>query len=194
MNPTNATWIISDTHFGHKNIVKFQQRPETHDVIMLDNWIRLVGEEHRILHLGDVFLGKQGNPRRWARIISRLPGRKYLIPGNHDGHGRQLYEAAGFTILRPFIHRGVAFTHRPVGPTFPAWYDEWDLRFYDGDSAWDEGWTVNVHGHTHNNGHRDGEDERAPGKRYVNACVERTGLAPVQLGTLLGAQGWPCRS
>ena len=55
---SNALWVWSDTHFGHKNIIKFQQRPETHEVIMLDNWIKRVPEDAQILHLGDVFLGK----------------------------------------------------------------------------------------------------------------------------------------
>jgi len=54
---TNKTWLISDTHFGHKNIVQYQQRPESHEVIMLSEWIDAVGEHDDILHLGDVFMG-----------------------------------------------------------------------------------------------------------------------------------------
>lgn len=37
---TNALWVTSDTHYGHGNIVRFQQRPTNHEVIMLSNWIR----------------------------------------------------------------------------------------------------------------------------------------------------------
>src|SRR6266487_4695306 len=98
----NRLWLIADTHFGHKNIIKFQQRPESHDVMMLGEWIRLVPEEAQILHLGDVFLGKQGNPARWALVCGRLPGVKFLIKGNHDKQKDSVYESAGFTIIDPF--------------------------------------------------------------------------------------------
>lgn len=116
----NSTWLISDTHFGHPNIVKYCQRPASHEAIMMSNWIDRVGEDDCILHLGDVFLGNQGNPLRWAKIIARLPGRKFLILGNHDNAKAALYsEIAGFEIIPPFIHKGVAFSHRPVTPEFP---------------------------------------------------------------------------
>ena len=201
LSPRNSTWIISDTHFGHKNIIKFQQRPETHEEIMLSNWIERVGEDDVILHLGDVFLGKDGNPLRWASIISRMPGRKYLIPGNHDKQKRRLYEeVAGFQVIRPFIHNGIAYTHRPISSDFPVFHDEWDsndtlvdwFRLHDTvrDAKAREGWHTNVHGHIHGNSlnwSADLYDEPSPfaDKLYVNACVEVNDFAPIQLGNLL---------
>jgi calcineurin-like phosphoesterase family protein len=181
-NAVNSLWLISDTHFGHKNIVRFQARPESHEVIMLDNWIRRVPDGAVLLHLGDVFLGKQGNPERWARVISRMPGDKFLILGNHDKAKRRIYEeVAGFEIVPPFIQNGVAFSHRPITPEYPM-YDEGTKRDVLDDVA--AGWHTNVHGHTHSNAYRpDGtflED-----KRYINVSVEVTDLAPVQLGNVL---------
>jgi len=42
---TYDTWIISDTHFGHRNIVEYQDRPENHDEIMIRRWAASVGED-----------------------------------------------------------------------------------------------------------------------------------------------------
>lgn len=193
----NSTWVIADTHFGHKNIIKFCQRPESHDVMMLSNWIERVGEDDDILHLGDVFLGKQGNPLRWARVMSRLPGKKYLILGNHDKQKRSVYEdIAGFEIIEPFIHLGVAFSHRPVTPEFPIWAGERKQKdatrqrlLQNNPLPLDAsaGWHTNIHGHIHGNtlaeaAERHGEAGPLPDKTYINVSVEVTNLAPVQVG------------
>ena len=168
---SNKLWLISDTHFGHKNIVQYQQRPESHEAIMLSEWVWAVGEDEPILHLGDVFLGKQGNPARWSAILGRLPGRKFLILGNHDKAKKSLYEQAGFTIIQPFVHRGIAFTHRPISIEFP----QEELR----------DWSINIHGHVHANPYRPEHDGTwLEGKTYINLSVEVTDFKPVRLGNV----------
>ena len=58
------TWIISDTHLGHKNILEFepcrltQMRidgyyADEHDQWIIDNWNTTVKPEDTVLHLGD---------------------------------------------------------------------------------------------------------------------------------------------
>lgn len=169
----NALWIIADTHFGHRNIVSYQQRPESHEVIMLSEWIKRVGEHDQILHLGDCFLGPRGAQARWAAIISRLPGEKFLILGNHDKAPHHLYEQAGFTILDPFVWKGIAFTHRPISKQWPL---------LEGS----EEWHTNVHGHVHGNAYNlEHDGTYFDDRRYINACVEMTNLAPRQLGSFL---------
>lgn len=178
-------WLISDTHFGHKNIAKFQQRPESHEVIMLSNWIDRVRDDDQILHLGDVFMGKQGNPDRWAKVISRLPGKKFVIRGNHDPTDDKLFTLAGLEVVEPFIWRPagkfeglrVAFTHEPIG-----------TKWSPGGFALDE-WDINIHGHIHRGrfggNNRDFDGSPLPGKEYINISVEETNLSPVQLGNLI---------
>lgn len=193
LRPRNNTWLISDTHFGHKNIIRYAQRPESHEVIMLSNWIDRIGEDDTVLHLGDVFLGKQGNPLRWAKVIARLPGRKYLILGNHDKAKTSYYtEIAGFTIIAPFIHRAVAYSHRPVTPEFPLHAPKGVRAGQLSRSVLDAGagWHTNIHGHIHGNtiteaAERHGEEGPLPHKTYINVSVEALDLAPIQLGTLL---------
>ena len=166
----NSLWLISDTHFGHHNIIAFQQRPANHELIMLSEWIFRIRDDDQVLHLGDVFLGSKGNAARWSAVISRLPGKKYLIMGNHDKRKPSLYERAGFTIVPEFVSHGIAFTHRPVSEGFPGPAGDFH---------------TNIHGHTHSNTfHPDHDGVPDPNITYINVCVEHTELAPVQLGSL----------
>lgn len=83
------TWFISDTHFGHANILTFKDnegkpiRPfisvEDMDETMVENWNSLIKPKDRVYHLGDVVMN-----RRCLAILERLNGRKVLIKGNHD--------------------------------------------------------------------------------------------------------------
>lgn len=176
----NKLWLISDTHFGHRNIVRFQQRPETHEFIMLSEWIKRVQDDDQILHLGDVWM--RASNWRWAAIISRLPGEKFLIKGNHDHQASNAwYERAGFQIVEPFVHKEVAFTHCPISRQLieynPVYVPQAVL---DG-----QYWHTNIHGHTHGNVFTPEHDgDVYADKRYVNVCVEHTELAPVQLGNV----------
>ncbi len=167
---TNKLWLISDTHFGHRNIIKFQQRPESHEVIMLSEWIDLVGDQDQILHLGDVFMGPSGNQKRWASVISRLPGEKFLIKGNHDEAAQKVYRDAGFEVVKPFVWKGIAFTHYPVTELHPA---------PPGDD-----YQVNIHGHTHGNAFRPIDGHLIGDVKYINLSVEVHNLKPVRLGNV----------
>ena len=83
------TWITSDLHFGHKNIMKFC--PETrarfkNDVAymteaMIAEWNALVGESDTVYILGDVAFCNAADA---VKIMRRLHGIKVLIEGNHD--------------------------------------------------------------------------------------------------------------
>jgi calcineurin-like phosphoesterase family protein len=90
-------FIISDTHFGHKNIIKYCNRPfadtEEMDKAIIKNWNEVVSNKDLVIHLGDVALcGKE----RFRQIMSQLNGRKMLIRGNHDNWTDEFYREAGF--------------------------------------------------------------------------------------------------
>lgn len=54
----NMNYFISDLHFGHKNILKFDNRPflniEQHDKAIIENWNNVVGEDDDVYVLGDI--------------------------------------------------------------------------------------------------------------------------------------------
>lgn len=78
-------YYIADVHFGHKNILNFENRPFS-DVNEMDEeyikrWNNKVKKGDEIYILGDLsfYKGKDTN-----NILKRLNGMKFLIKGNHD--------------------------------------------------------------------------------------------------------------
>lgn len=91
----NKKLYTSDTHWGHRNIIKYSNRinPRTAeqydltpqgvqqmDADMVANWNSVVGPDDDVYHLGDFAMGKDAVPS----ITARLNGRIHLIWGNHD--------------------------------------------------------------------------------------------------------------
>lgn len=83
-----ANFYISDQHFGHKNVLKFDSRPfetiDEHDQFLIDAHNRVVSKDDDVYMLGDVVYGASKDPD-W--YISKLNGNLHLIIGNHDGEG-----------------------------------------------------------------------------------------------------------
>lgn len=82
-----TTWVTSDIHFGHQNILKFNPRTRPFANIQemneqyIRDWNSRVQPEDTVYILGDfAFL----SPDQAARIAARLNGDKVLIRGNHD--------------------------------------------------------------------------------------------------------------
>lgn len=157
--------ILSDTHWWHDNIVEYHNRPSDHTELMIRRWKERVRRDDIVLHLGDVVHGIP-DADVWA-LWPKLPGRIFLVPGNHDKRGRvEVLVDAGWQVLDPFsiAHRDhlICFTHEPM-PTEDV---------VDG--------MINVHGHIHT--------QPSPGDRYINVCVELLDYTPTPLLALLDAK------
>jgi len=78
-------FFTSDTHFNHKNIIKYTDRPfssiEEHNQTLIDNWNSVVGPDDTVFHLGDFAFGTFN---QWKMIREQLNGYIVLILGNHD--------------------------------------------------------------------------------------------------------------
>lgn len=82
------TFVTSDLHFGHTNIMKFCPKTRGHftDVTqmneqMVADWNAIVGQDDLTYILGDVAFCAA--PKA-AEYLNRLNGRKILVEGNHD--------------------------------------------------------------------------------------------------------------
>lgn len=78
-------YYISDLHFGHAGIIRFDNRPFA-DVRQMEEeivkrWNARVTPQDTVYIIGD-FCWLTAN--EWIRILGRLKGQKVLIRGNHD--------------------------------------------------------------------------------------------------------------
>lgn len=78
-------FFTSDHHFGHKNIIKYSNRPfnsvDEMNEIMIQKWNEKINIEDEVYYLGDMGLNSPGKLRK---ILERLNGKIYLIRGNHE--------------------------------------------------------------------------------------------------------------
>lgn len=135
-------FFTSDTHFGHKNILKYAERPfasiEEHDRALIENWNAVVPRDGIVYHLGDFAFSR--NPEA---IFYRLNGSKHLIWGNHDrglrgGAARDMWASAGeYREIRVAVTpaqnlQRIMLMHYPI--------ESWNKRHH---GAW------HLHGHCH---------------------------------------------
>lgn len=177
-------YVTSDTHFGHARISELASRPfvsvDEMDSTLIHRWNEVVGSDDIVLHLGDLALGpiEQSLP-----LTSRLNGRRFLVPGNHDRVSpatqtnraierfRPLYEAAGWTIL-PEVVEGTRRGYRLLASHYPYAGDSHDVdRHAKHRPRWDDGVPL-LHGHTH-------ARDRGPDGHQFHVGVDAHGFSPI---------------
>lgn len=169
-------FVISDTHFGHGNIVKFvdkhgeiiRKHPEDrpfknvheHDELIIRYWNEMITPEDHVYHLGDFAISKQVI----KHVGPRLSGKKRLVRGNHDIADTKEYIKAGFQEIygvRVFHKQGIILSHIPIHP-----------------GSIKPGW-VNWHGHLHFNIVL--LDNKQPDVRYKCVSIDHTNYKPLFL-------------
>lgn len=170
----SATFLISDTHFGHeKTCTVFKRedgsslRPfscaEEMDEYMIRAWNERVGPKDKVYHLGDCVIN-----RRHLKTLGRLNGDKVLIRGNHDIFQLEDYTEYFRDIRGYHVMNGLILSHIPV-------HEDSLARF-----------GTNIHGHLHAErvmkktrwGDTDQFDSVID-PRYHCVCVEQTDFAPI---------------
>ena len=77
---------ISDLHFRHKNILRYDNRPwQNTDAMcwdLLRLWNTTVQDDDLIYILGDVVWSNKYQD--WENILVQLRGNKFIVKGNHD--------------------------------------------------------------------------------------------------------------
>ena len=114
----SKVFFTSDLHFGHKNIIRFDNRPftsvEEMDDAMIRNWNAKVSEEDTVYILGDI---SWYSDAKTSEIFNFLHGHKILIKGNHDRvHGQVRFcfdEIADYKEITVGKHK-VVLCHYPI--------------------------------------------------------------------------------
>lgn len=128
-------YLITDTHFNHKKVIEFCNRPLNYEKLLFGS-MNNVPEDAVLLHLGDICIGKDTEVHE--KYIMPLKCKKWLVRGNHDRKSYSWYYEHGWDVVTDGMVLQVAgkqvlFTHTPR-----------PIATFD----------LNVHGHFHNSTHR----------------------------------------
>ncbi len=167
-------YFTSDLHFFHKNIGNYTNGMSLEDrhSAIISSWCKQVKAKDVVYIIGDVSFGSFEDTKD---IISKLPGTKILIRGNHDYRftSSQLV-AIGFKDVRDTLHLSlsngakVLLNHYPYAAnSLKRWYyrviKRSPRRDYYELYPRDEGrWLI--HGHHHSGPKVQG--------RQINVCVD----------------------
>ncbi len=159
-------FVVSDTHFSHKNIIKYCDRPfkdiDEMNNFMIEQWNSVVSKDDIVYHLGDFTW--DNNRERFGELVSSLNGRIRLLKGNHDRLKPYAYLNLGFDKVYedPFVLDGyIIMSHEQMFTSYESLF-------------------INIFGHSHN----------APEVLTLSplgacVCVERTGYKPVLLSDVV---------
>ena len=85
-------WLTSDEHYGHKNIIAYQNRPfhnlEEMDRALVANHNAVVGHDDCVIHVGDFSFG---NGAFFAKTAKSLNGAHFFMDGSHDRAMREFF-------------------------------------------------------------------------------------------------------
>lgn len=158
------SWVIADTHFGHYNIILYENRPFRGqyymDNILVRKWNSRVSKDDTVYHLGDFFLT---HTARQFEIFDALNGEIILVVGNHDRQSdTKLLDRIGFKEVyrEPIGYKNkFILSHRPIPD------NELEGK-------------INIHGHTHST--------RSNDQNHFCVSVEMLNYYPIDLDKLTG--------
>lgn len=160
------TFLVSDLHFGHKNILKYEKiRGEKFtdtkqmDSFIVERWNSVIGENDLVILLGDISLSSKESKYRFGE----LNGTILLCLGNHDNENTDFYKQFGNIKLVSCLleYDKFVMTHVPIHP------NELEIGR----------WKKNIHGHTHSRVISD--------SRYINVSFDYLGLNFLRFSDLL---------
>ena len=119
-------FFTSDEHYGHKNIIKFCNRPydsvDEMNQDIIDKFNSVVPSNGLTIHAGDFLLGKSVKSQD---IISSLAGRHIFIKGSHDkwSDGASHHEIIELTIDK----QPIIICHYAMRVWARSHYNSWHL-------------------------------------------------------------------
>jgi len=158
--------FFSDTHFDHKNIIKYCNRPfnSTQDMnqTLVENWCGTVDNDDTVFFLGDMSYGRDRSPIDYW--LGKLNGKISYIRGNHD---TDIINRANVI----HSHYGIKYNDYQ----FLLMHDPHRPKGYNG-------WII--HGDKHNNSLQDHPLINQKNKT-VNVCAELVEYTPLDMDRLI---------
>jgi calcineurin-like phosphoesterase family protein len=165
----SKVYIISDVHFGHRNICTYRthfESAESHDEFIFENIMKVASKRNVLWLLGDMFFDA-AVVEKYGRPVSEAFMQTNFIIGNHDTDNTFRQESVRKAIsLFDSVHSlhskyGYWLSHAPIHPA--------ELRRK----------ALNIHGHVHFQSIR--KEDGSIDDRYFNACCENINYSPVSL-------------
>ena len=137
-----SKFYISDWHYGHSNILAFDNRPflsvEEMNEALVQRWNDVVKPGDIVYVLGDMFWCKA---RDAIPVLQKLNGEKFLIKGNHDRmHGTKFNKQ--FVKITEYLEvedngRNIVLCHYPI-PCFKNHYYGWYHLYGHVHNTWEQ--------------------------------------------------------
>ena len=157
-------FFTSDIHFGHRNVIRFCNRPfktvKQMNEEIIHKWNSHISDKDRVFVIGDVFLCDLDDAKK---IISQLNGYKILIKGNHD-RSKKTMLAAGFDEFHLTLDYEMPDGRKALLKHYPL--PDCLLEDYD----------LMIHGHIH-------VAEKINGKK-INVSCDIWKFSPVSIGEI----------
>lgn len=138
-------FFTSDLHFGHKNVIKLDNRPyhtiREMDKSLIENWNKKVRGNDIVYVLGDMFW--KCEPKYVQDILSLLNGRIIIIKGNHD---RWLHNATSKKFLSGVKDFDDIEVTLADGTSKSCILSHYFMPFYKNHYCG----AIHLHGHSHN--------------------------------------------
>jgi len=159
-------FVFSDTHFDHKNIIEYCNRPfhstKQMNEKLVENWQNVVNHNGKVFFLGDMSYSR--NRRSIDYWLGQLAGEIFYIRGNHDTDIITRAE------VLPNRH-GIKYQDYQ----FLLMHDPYRPKGYDG-------WII--HGDRHNND-LDNYPFINQKNKTVNVCAELVDYSPISIERLI---------
>ena len=180
-NQNQKTWITSDLHFHHSNIIKYSPESRGHftsveemNEAIVENINSKVREDDILIIAGDVCFAK---PEVGVEFLKRINGFKKIVWGNHD---KKLRDSSVFQQSRGMM--GVVwegdyleFKHNFEGKHYPVVVSHFPFL------TWDRAHhgAINLHGHGHAT--FENRNTQGPNVRQLDIGVDSNYLFPYDM-------------
>lgn len=111
-------YFISDTHFGHKGMLKFERTHfkdiEEHDEYIITKFNERVKNTDTCYILGDLGISRE----HIKNCFDKMNGKKIIVLGNHDKYSIDFYKKLNGVIevhkYPIFISKRIVLSHEPI--------------------------------------------------------------------------------
>ena len=172
-------YYISDLHFDHKNVIRFDVRPfadvDEMDAELIRQWNDKVTDSDHVYVVGDLCF-QNGRQEQW--YVKQLKGHKHLILGNHDikiqnnDEAMSHFESVGQIKIIKDGEKDIVLCHFPLA--------SWPMENH---GFW------HIYGHVHGNRESGGRADAIKYMRYkehaLNAGCMLNGFAPASFEELI---------